>query len=142
MFVDIAEKKWENCVRGFMKDEKVNEIINAYGKVLEEYAGYMAISEKRLSHSKKDIKRAIAVAIAAMIRAKQNTVHLVTAYTNLALFQKDEVSADGILGDARLLKDPKEYLKKTSKQKKTLTKVKDESLKLFAEIKRWEKKCK
>ena len=38
-----------------MKDEKVNEIINAYGKVLEEYAGYMAISEKRLSHSKKDI---------------------------------------------------------------------------------------
>ena len=102
----------------------------------------MAISEKRLSHSKKDIKRAIAVAIAAMIRAKQNTVHLVTAYTNLALFQKDEVSADGILGDARLLKDPKEYLKKTSKQKKTLTKVKDESRKLFAEIKRWEKKCK
>ena len=29
MFVDIAEKKWENCVRGFMKDNSNGLIIGA-----------------------------------------------------------------------------------------------------------------
>ena len=125
-----------------MKDEKINEIIDAYEKVLEKYAGYMAISEKRLSHSKKDIKRAIGVAIAKRMRTKQNTEHLVEAYASLAKFQKDEISAGGILENVKLLKDSKEFLKKTSKQKKTLIKIGDKSLQLHAEIRAWRKKWK
>ena len=110
--------------------KKEIKIINAYGAVLEKYAGYMVINEKRLPCKKKDIKQAIKMMIAQSILANQSYDPLITGYMQLGQFQKyQDVSNEDLLDP-----DPKKYLKKSAKHKKMIDKSNKESDALYAEI--------
>ena len=106
-----------------MDNDKINEIVNAYGKVLEKYAGYMVINEKHLSHSKKDIKKAILLSIDACIQHNQDHEILSTGYMQLGMFQKyQDVETSEI-----------------SNHMKMVEKANEESELLLANVREWEK---
>ena len=109
-----------------MDNDKINEIVNAYGKVLEKYAGYLIINEKHLSYSKKDIKKAILLSIEACIKYNQDHEVLSTGYMQLGMFQKyQDVEISEI-----------------SQHMKMVEKTNKESSKLLASVREWEKRCK
>ena len=110
--------------------KKELKIINAYGTVLEKYAGYSVINEKRLPCKKKDIKQAIKMMIAQSILANQSYDPLITGYSDLGRFQKYQDISDDELLDP----DPKKYLKKRAKYKKIVDKSNKESKALYEEI--------
>ena len=118
-----------------MDNTKINKIINAYGKIMEKYAGYSVINEEHLTHKKDDIRKAIMVSIGATIQAKQNPEVLITGYMELGLFQKYQDVDSSDLMDP----DPKKYLAKRTKHKKMIEKANAESKKLLTEIRGWEK---